>query len=207
MGRSVLICEDHQIVIDGVSRILQSNEGYTSVKACKTGAELLRQLQISVPDILILDLNLPDYKGLTLVTSVRQQYPALPVLILTMHQDAYLVGKLMKLGVMGYLLKDFGEEELFMALDSALEGTFYSSPEVPVKMLPNQETHRKNPFLSQREMEIIQLTVAGHTSAEIASKLYLSPHTVNTHRRNIYKKLGLQNVKELVSFAHNNNMI
>jgi len=206
MTRVVYLCEDHEIVIDGVTRILLSDARYDQIVSFKNAADLSGALQHRLPDILILDLNLPDTSGVELMPDLRRRYTHLPVLVLTMHKDQLLAAKLLRAGANGYLSKDFGEDELLAAMEKVVSGANYENPDFGEPILSSGNGHDKTYFLSRREKEIVQLTVDGLSSNDIAAKLFVSPHTVNTHRRNIYKKLGLQNVKELITFAHTHDI-
>jgi len=201
---AVFICEDHQIVVDGIKSILSGTDKYLPVISFQTGEELQAELEKNVPDLLILDLNLPGITGIDLLADIRKQHPDLPVLILTMHSDPYLVKKVIELGANGYILKDFGEDELINALEVVISGGFYQSPEVERLAEKNNDIHTLH--LTEREKEIIRFSANGMSSNEMAEKLFLSPHTVNTHRRNIYKKLGINNIKELIKFAYNEGL-
>jgi len=202
--KSVFICEDHQIVVDGIKSILAGTGRYSPVISFQAGEELRTELKKSVPDLLILDLNLPGITGIDLLAEIRKEHTDLPVLILTMHSDPFLVKKVIELGANGYILKDFGEDELINALEVVITGGFYQSPEVERLAEKNNDIHTLH--LTDREKEIIRFSANGMSSNEMAEKLFLSPHTVNTHRRNIYKKLGINNIKELIKFAYNEGL-
>ena len=203
--KAVFICEDHQIVVDGLKSILAGTDKFSPITSFQTGEDLQKALEKSVPDLLILDLNLPGISGIDLLAEIRKKYENLPVLILTMHSDPYLVKKVIDLGANGYLLKDFGEDDLINALEVVLTDGFYQSPSVKILAEKNSELHTLH--LTEREKEIIIFSANGMSSNEMADKLYLSPHTINTHRRNIYKKLGINNIKELIKFAYDEGLV
>lgn len=202
---TLFICEDHKIVIDGIRSILSEITRHSTVRAFSNGKDLLETLNDEQPDLLILDLNLPDMNGLDILKTIRKENEELPILILTMHSDPFVVKKVKSLGGNGYLLKDFGEKEFLRALDTVLKGGYYQSPSVEAAELENEKKHSLH--LTEREKEIIRLSAKGKSSAEIAEDLYLSPHTINTHRRNIYKKLRISNIKELIKFAYNEGIV
>lgn len=202
--RLIYICEDHQIVIDGVKSILESEEIFDSFKSFRSAKEMLESLHDESPDLLILDLNLPDINGLEVLKEIRSVNSQLKILIFTMHVDAYLVKKVKSMGANGYLLKDFGTAELLEAIESIFAGEYYISPSLQDE--ENSLNDASKFRLTLREKEIISYSAEGRSSSEIAELLYLSPHTINTHRRNIYKKLGLTNIKELIKFAYDEGL-
>lgn len=203
--KSVFICEDHQIVIDGIALILKRSGQYDPIRSFKTASGFLKAIQSETPDLIILDLNLPDRNSIEFIADIRRDHPGVSILILTMHNDPLLAEKVRQEGADGFMLKDFGEDELLYALNVILDGGYYTNPEIEQKRKNNSST--KALFLTRREKEVIVLTAKGKSSAEIADELYLSRHTVNTHRRNIYKKLGISNMKELIKFAYANGMV
>lgn len=213
----VFICEDHEIVIDGISRILSNLIDGVELKSFKTGDLMLEEMglsknrnpktnpeKITVPDLLILDINLPEMNGIEILQHIRKHQNTTKVLILTMYNDAMLAKKLKDSGANGYLLKDFGEEEFTAAVKAVTKGKYFESPSLKPHADARSET--KALYLTSREKDIIKHTVMGKSSIEIGELLFLSPHTVNTHRRNIYKKLNIGNIKELVNFAHVNGL-
>ncbi len=203
--QSVHICEDHQIVVEGIERILTESDRYVLHGASKTAEDCRAHLEKHPPDILILDLQLPDANGVELLKEIRDTYKNLLVLVLTMHNDPFVVEQINKNGGHGYLLKDFGKKELIEALDQLKPGSFHKGP--GVKSFSESDAFSGSIRLTAREKEIISLTAQGKTSQEIAAVLFISEHTANTHKRNIYKKLGFNDVRELIKFAYDNGLI
>lgn len=202
MSTSICICDDHHIVSEGIEHFLSDEDESYTLHKTDTAKQCLATINNYHVDVLILDLNLPDMNGLELLKLIRQQQPELPVLILTMHNDPFILERAKKLGANGYMLKDFGKNELLQALTSIRQQKFYKSP--GIKHTAGNDQLSGVYHLTDREVEIIRNTATGKTAREIADKLYISPHTVNTHRRNIYKKLDLNSVNELINFAHKN---
>jgi len=203
-GQSLFICEDHQIVVDGIQSILASHTPSVNLHSYSSGESLLSALETTTPDLLILDVKLPDMNGLDVLKEIRMKNSELPILILTMHRDPYVFKLAKDLGSNGILLKDYGETELLKAIESVLQGDFYKSP--AVEIANEEESDSKSIQLTDREREVIRLSAEGKSALEIAEALFLSPHTINTHRRNIYKKLRINNVKELVKFAYDEGL-
>ncbi|MCH8494436.1 MAG: response regulator transcription factor [Balneolales bacterium] len=204
MSYRICICEDHLIIIDGVRRILSQTQNYKLTSNCNSIGTLMQMLQNDVPDILILDLNLPDQSGLDVLPDLKATYPAMKVMVLTMHSEPTVMHRVYAAGANGLLLKDFGEKEMIDALDEMVMYGIYRNPKLGE--ISQDIKSSKALFLTPREKEIVKLTANGFSSSDIAKDLFLSPHTVNTHRRNIYKKLDLKDMRELVNFAHQNEL-
>jgi DNA-binding NarL/FixJ family response regulator len=208
--KKIFICEDHTIVLDGLKLLLEKHPEYEIIGHATHGEALLPMLEVLKPDILILDLNLPDTDGLTLLEKMRPKYPDLCVIILTMYNDDFLIERAKKSGANAYLPKNVTNTELLDMLEKVSLNHFYLSDSL------KQDVDRKRMFrdqfvtkmkLTERETEIIRLLAIGKSSAEIADQLFLSAHTVNTHRKNIFRKLGINSTVELVHFAHDNNLL
>lgn len=205
-----MICEDHRIVYDGLELLLKNNKDFSIVGYAATGNELRPLLKSKKPDIVILDLNLPDIDGFTLLKEIRKESNNIKVLILTMYHDSFLIEKAESEGASAYLLKNSSNEELLSALGSVDSGRFFVTHTV------QQEIDRKKMYrdrfaqkmkLTRRELEIVQRLARGLTSQEIADQLFLSLHTVETHRKNIFRKLEINNIADLVRFAHDNRIV
>lgn len=208
--KKIVICEDHRIVFDGLELLLKDNRDFSIIGYAATGKELKPLLKNKKPDILILDLNLPDTDGFTLLKEVRKENSDMKVMILTMYHDSFLIEKAESEGVNAYLLKNSSNEELLNALGSLDKVPFFVTQAV------QQEIDRKKMYrdrfaqkmkLTRRELEIVQRLARGQSSQEIADQLFLSLHTVETHRKNIFRKLEINNIADLVRFAHDNRIV
>lgn len=208
--KRIIICEDHSIVYTGLKLLLEQSTRYSLVGYAANGAELLTVLKQESPDILILDLNLPDVDGLTLLKNIREFNTSMCIVILTMYHDEFLVERAKQEGANAYLLKNAGNEEFLLALDTLNIKTFYVAKQL------EQALTRKKLFkddfaqkmkLTRREVEIIRLLAMGNTSHQTSVELSISSHTVDTHRKNIFRKLEINNIADLVRFAHDNKII
>jgi DNA-binding NarL/FixJ family response regulator len=207
---SVVICEDHEIVYTGLKLILDQSLDFKIVGHAQSGQELLPLLEQSKANILILDLNLPDTDGFSLLKSVREVNKDIFVIILTMYQDLHLIQRAKDEGANAYLLKNASNEELLEALRQVNHKTFFVT-----RQLQTEGEHQdifKDEFsqkmkLTRREIEIIRLLAMGNTSQQASVALTISPHTVDTHRKNIFRKLKINNIADLVRFAHDTKII
>lgn len=208
--KKVFICEDHTIVLDGLKLVLKQHPEFEIIGYAGQGKELLTTLTLTKVDILILDLNLPDTDGFTLLDEIRKTNKQILVIILTMYNDELLIDRARKAGANAYLLKNVGNHELLQTLKTINHSTFIISQSLQQdseqkKMFRDKFTNRMK--LTDRELEIIRLLAKGQSSADIAETLFLSTHTVNTHRKNILRKLEISSTVELVHFAHDNNLL
>lgn len=210
----VFVTDDHELYLEGVCLLLNKQEGISVVGHCLSGKELLQRLPITDIDILLLDVHLPDMEEEELIISIRQIKPEIKILYLTMMRGTRYIHKLIKYGVQGYLLKNAGIEELKNALLTIGNGGQYFSKEVNITDADTDfrntitiEDKQVNEILSKREIEILKLICKEFSNAEIAEKLFLSISTVETHRKNLIAKLGVNNTVGLVKFAIKNNII
>jgi two-component system, NarL family, response regulator NreC len=210
----VFVTDDHELYLEGVCLLLNKQEGISVVGHCLSGKELLQRLPVTDIDILLLDVHLPDIEEEELIIAIRQIKPQLKILYLTMMRGTRYIHKLIKYGVQGYLLKNAGIEELKTALLTIGNGGQYFSKEVNITDADTDfrntitiEDKQVNEILSKREIEILKLICKEFSNAEIAEKLFLSISTVETHRKNLIAKLGVNNTVGLVKFAIKNNII
>ncbi len=202
----VLIADDHQIVIDGIRLMLSDADGLECAGTANSGEEALQLLQNLPIDVLLLDINMPGMDGLECCRKVHADFPAVKILMLSMLREGSLVKMLLNEGASGYLLKNAGKDEVIDAIRKVHAGERALSPEVLDIFLENNSEKKKQmaspfPKLSRREKQVLQLIVGERTTGEIASELFISFGTVETHRRNLLMKLNARNTAGLVRMA------
>ena len=209
----LILTDDHEIFTKGLEKVLSAHPYFQVIAACHSGADLLSQLPGLSADILLLDIQLPDYEPETLLQQIRHLKPQLPILYLTMMRGSRHLHKLEKYNIQGYILKDAAIEELENAIHQVATGGTYFSQELAVKETFTElntttiPSNKLADLLSKREYEILKLVCEEYSSAEIGEKLFLSTGTVDTHRRNILVKLGVSNTVGLVKFAIHNGIL
>lgn len=207
----ILIADDHDIVLEGYKSILSEIPNMEVVGKAANGKEVLYMLQSNLVDIVLMDLNMPQMDGIEATEKVKELFPNVKILVLTMLGDSMHIKKLVDLGVDGYLLKNSDKATLIRAIEGVYDGKPFFDGEV-TKTILNRfkqkiEIDDEEVFLSDRELEIITQIALGLSTAEISEKLFISPHTVKTHRKNINFKLGIHNPAELLIFAKKKNLI
>lgn len=208
--KKVIICEDHNIVYDGLKLLLSKSDEYKIVGHAALGKELIPLLLKVTPDILLLDLNLPDTDGLVLLKEIRKTNKQIKIIILTMYHDSFLIEKAREEGANAYVLKNSSNNELMAALDGLDRNKFFVPRAIQLDM--DRKKIYRDQFaqkmkLTNREIEIIKSLALGHTSQDIADQLSLSLHTIETHRKNIFRKLEISGIANLIRFAHDNHII
>ena len=205
---SLNICDDHKLFRKGMTALLNDGDVAEVIQEAGSGEELMDQLKFSRPDVILLDLNMPGMGGENTLKSIRTQYPEQKVIIITMNDDDSLILHLMEMGANGYLLKESEPEEVENAISSVMENGFYFSDRVSRLMLTKlvkgdkfQPQLKKNEELSDREMEVLELVCREMTNTEIGEKLFISPRTVEGHRKKIMEKLGVRNTVGMVIYA------
>jgi DNA-binding NarL/FixJ family response regulator len=207
MALTVLLAEDHTIVRQGLQMILRAEPGFEVVGEASDGPGTLRLVERLRPGVLVLDLMLPGLGGLEVAREVARRSPRTRVVILSMHADVAYVAEALRAGACAYVLKDDGSQELVRAIRAAAAGRRYLSTAIPEDALADYATRSAgtgiDPYdtLTLREREVLQLTAEGLTGAEIATRLFISPRTVESHRANAMHKLGVRNQRELVRYA------
>jgi two-component system response regulator NreC len=210
----VFITDDHEIYLEGLALLLNKQEGIEVTGTATSGKELLACVQKGLDtDILLLDVYLPDMPEEEVVQKIRSTYPDLRIIYLTLLRGTRYVHKLTKYNIQGYILKNASLDELLSALRSVHEGGRYFSKDIHIgdrdedfRNTITIEDRQIDEILSRRELEVLRLICKEYSNAEIAEKLFLSVSTVETHRKNLIAKLGVNNTVGLVKFALRNNL-
>lgn len=205
----ILLADDHRMVRQGFRLILQAQEDMDVVGETGNGQEAVDLAQSLKPDVVVMDVTMPEWNGIEATRRIRAAEPLVRVLALSVHRDAVYVRESVRAGAEGYLLKESADSELIAAVRAVARGNSYLSPEVAGAVLKDYRKHATNPIdlLTSREREVLQHIAEGRTNKEIATVLKLSVYTVDGHRTRIMEKLGLHSVGELVRFAVRNGLV
>ena len=207
---TVLIADDHDIVREGLKQIVSETGDIVIGGEARTGGEALELARRGKWDVVVLDLNLPDRPGLDVLAQMKSMAPALPVLILTMHQHVSYASRALKAGAAGFISKDTAREHLVMAIRRIARGERYLTPafaETLAFELMDGSGRARHETLSEREFQILCLIAAGKPPRAIAAELNVSVKTVGTHRSRLLQKMGLKNNAELVQYAIRNHLL
>jgi len=200
----VLIADDHPIVRKGMRSILENEPGIRVVGEAEDGTQAIEAVEKLKPDVLVVDMMMPGHNGLEVIRQAKKYFPAMHILVLSMHSNEAYVAEAFNRGASGYILKDTGPADLVQGVKEVVTGRRYLSEQLSESLIG---TYSKNirmdsyETLTNREREILQLAAEGNTSTEIAQRLSISRRTVETHRANFMDKLGMRNQTDLVMFA------
>jgi two-component system, NarL family, response regulator NreC len=207
MTWTLLLADDHQIVREGLRALLAGETDLRLVGEAAEGLEAVRLAERLRPDVLVLDLMMPGLNGLDVTRHLARRVPETRVVILSMHaHEAYVLESLLA-GASAYVLKESSSDELVKAIRAVTTGRRYLSPPLSEEALGAYSRRTgslpPDPYhtLTAREREVLQLTAEGHSGADIAERLFISPRTVETHRANLMRKLKVRNQKELIRYA------
>ncbi|MDW3221673.1 MAG: response regulator transcription factor [Paracoccaceae bacterium] len=195
----VLIVDDHPMVAEGIQSILESYDGITVVGTCNAAREAIDQLSTLDPDVILMDLNMPDMGGLTATEIVLEQRPGTRILVLSMHDSPEYISSALSHGAMGYVLKDVPTDEIKLAIDVVMSGERYLCTGARGSLEPKDDAARE--ALTGREQTILLQLAQGKSNKEVALSLEISVRTVETHRKNIKRKLGISSTAGLTRYA------
>ena len=204
--KTLLIVDDHRMFAEGIQFLLERSGEYTIAAILGNGSDVIPFLAHSPVHVLTLDIDLPDQSGFEVARSVRQRYPHTNMLGLSMLDDAPSISRMMQAGATGYCVKSAGYDELLTALRRVANGYTYLPVSYHEQLRVRRDCLDHNE-LSNREVEIIQLIAQGISTKQIAERLFLSARTVETHRKNIYRKAGIHTNVELARFARQHQLL
>ena len=209
----ILIVDDHPVVRKGLATILGAH-AFTDILETGDGAEALALIDTYKPDIVIMDISLPDIRGIDLASEVLRRFPETKILFLTIHREEEYVRQALSVGAAGYLLKDCLDTEIIAAIQSVQRGRTYLTPMISNEIVSSYAMKQADVdpqpafgTLTKREREILTLLSRGKTNKEIAAMLFISPRTVEHHRQHVMKKLEVTSVPELIKLALRKKLI
>ncbi len=194
----ILLVDDHPFFSEGLINALRPHPEYIVVSSVQTGDAVMNAVRLNEPDILILDINLPGINGLDLVPLLKQKYPQLKIMLLSMYMPADIRLDPEKQPIDAYVLKNSGTDILLAALEQVTAGERFFDPNIQSTNHHANDNFSRKLKLSSRELEILQLLKDGYSNKEISQKLFLSELTVKTHRKNIMTKMGARNIADLL---------
>lgn len=207
----VVIADDHQIVLDGLKTLLDQEDNIKTIGEATDGYEVLRILDQNEVDIAVLDIEMPRLDGIETAKKIKEEYPDVKVLILSMYNNEEFIKNLIQTGVSGYILKNRGKEELIKAVNHVAMGGEYFGEAVTQTIMSSLKKPKKDLTeqmqLTRREVEVLKLIAEGLSSPQIGEKLFIEPSTVDTHRRNLIDKTGVPNSKALIRYAIQNGYL
>jgi DNA-binding NarL/FixJ family response regulator len=208
--KSILIVDDHPLFRRGLKAVLEPNNQFEVVGEAKNGAEALEMVRKLDPDLMVVDISLPDQSGIELTRKIRNLLPETRIMIVSMHSKIDYVAEAFQAGARGYVVKESASESLLQGLEQVSKGDYYLdsslSQQVVKKLIgpqdkENQISHSSYGGLTPREQEVMRLLAEGLSSKKVAEKLFISPKTVENHRASIMNKLDLHSTIELVRYA------
>lgn len=199
----ILIADDHAIMRGGLKQLIEFDPRLQVVAEAENGSQVLEQLRSTAVDLLLLDMSMPGLSGADLITRITAHHANLPILVLSMHNEAQIAQRALKAGANGYLTKDHNPETLLAAIHKVAAGGRYLDPRIAEQLAFASSTPQEGALhhLSDREFEILRLLARGLSVNEIAERLVISNKTVSTHKTRLMEKMGFNNNAEIIKFA------
>lgn len=207
MKTRILLVDDHAILMDGIKSLLQKEEEVEVVAQKGTAEEALQYLKENEVEILITDFHMPGMDGLALINTVKRVRPNVKTIVLSMHDETHLAKEILRAGVSGYVLKKDSHRELRTAINEVQKGNVYLSNDINKLLITNLQNPDEGRLLTDREREILKLIAKEYSNKQIAEELFISERTVETHRKNIFRKTATNSLVGLIKFAYANNLI
>lgn len=211
---NILLVDDHTVVLDGLSALLGTVQDIKVIGTASTGREAVRQVKKLNPDVVLMDIAMPELNGIEATFQIMESCPSTKVIILSMYETTEHIFRVLKAGARGYLLKESAGKEVITAIREVNAGRRYLSQRIEEKVIDDylvrkktSETQSPLESLSSRERQILQMVAEGKSSAAIAEVLFISPKTVETYRSRLMKKLGIKDLPGLIKFAIQHGLI
>lgn len=195
------IAEDHQSLIDGIKLLLEYEDGISIVGSANDGEALLEIVAKKRPNVVLTDIRMPKLDGIEATKQIKKQYPEIKVLAFTMFDQTEAIQRMLDAGASGYILKNSALKEVYEAILTVYKGDTYFDANINTNVLNSGAANKSKGVLTKRQIEILELIGQGKTSREIADLLFIGIHTVDTHRKNMVRILGLQGKGELMRYA------
>jgi DNA-binding NarL/FixJ family response regulator len=210
----VAIADDHKIFRDGIRMALKEKEYLKILWEAEDGKDLMHKLQLKLPDVILMDIRMPEVDGINAISIIRKEYEALKIIVLTMYDDQEMITKMMEMGANAYLTKTTDPEEIYQAILTCMNDDFYFNELVNKAVLlklQHKKTVRQfypNPVkFSEKELRILKLIADDKTTEEISKEVFLSPRTIETIRQNMKQKVGAKTIAGLVMYATRNKLL
>ena len=203
----IVLADDHTLFRNGLRTLLGGIEGFEVVAEASNGLELLELLERSLPDVVLLDIEMPKMNGIAAAEEALRRWPGLKIITLSMYGDEDYYFRMVSLGVKGFILKNSDIKDVVAAIEAVVEGGSFFSQELLFNLVSNLKSAPSAEQLSQRESEILLHICRGESNNEIADALFISKRTVDKHRSNILAKTGCKNTANLVVYAIKNNLV
>ncbi|SNS01012.1 two component transcriptional regulator, LuxR family [Belliella buryatensis] len=203
----IFLVDDHAILLDGIKSILEKEPTLKVIGEANTAEVALEFIKQNEVDLLITDFNLPEMDGLALVRLVKKISPITKIIMLSMHDEVHLVKEILKEGINGYILKNDSHKELLSAIAAVDAGKIYLSNDINKIIINSLQFPDEERMLTDREREILKLIAKEFSNRDIADQLFISERTVETHRKNIFRKTKTNSLVGLIKFAYANNLI
>jgi two-component system nitrate/nitrite response regulator NarL len=199
--KRIIIAEDHQSLIDGINLLFEHDPNFKIVGMANDGEKLIELVEEKQPDVVLTDIRMPKIDGIAATRMIKKQFPEIKIIAFTMFDQQEAVSQMLSAGINGYILKNSGLQEVKKAIETVLNGESYFDAGIDVSFLNVDHSKQEKSILSKTEREILRLIGEGKTSNEIAEIRFCSVSTIETHRKNMMRKLELQGKGELLRYA------
>jgi len=204
---TIFVADDHPLILEGLASLIQGIEQFRLVGRALNGKEVVSYFSSvdTLPDLCILDLEMPEMDGITTLKFLKEKFPTVKVLILTVHEEPFYVNRVIKAGANGYLLKNLNRDAFIQQITRIMQGESFFPDGSSVRIKP--EAGQSLDILTDREKHILRLIALGKSTKEIAAELFISKRTVDTHRNNLKRKLRVTSIIHLVHYSYANGLV